>query len=266
MTRVGKLLSGTLTGGEGYYDYEVELGRRVVVPWLERRLALRGLAVGDLGCHAGGLLHAFREQAGIASGEGFDLDERAIRNSPFPADERFRIGVGNILDVQSCVFHLVVLHDVLEHVPQRDAVLAACVRSLRPGGALFVSFPPYYSPFGGHQQVSSNWARLAPYLHLLPRRLFFRLLQLTDNEYLSAEQLRADLTSIRTARLTIAGAEAAFAAAGLRCDSRQLFLLRPEYAIRYGIAPLDAGPIGRIRGLRELLVMGAFYLLRAPAG
>jgi SAM-dependent methyltransferase len=266
MGRPGNLFDNakTLAGGKGYYEYELEVGRSIVLPWLAKRMELEGLDVGDFGCHAGGVLQALREGGGIASGQGFDLDERAIRESPFPEDERFRLQVGNVLDLDDRTYDLILLRDVLEHVPERERIVDVCARTLRPGGRLFVSFPPYYSPFGGHQHVAANWTKLAPYLHLLPERLFMRLVKLEDNVYLASDDLLGDMTSVRATRLTIGKAEAAFARAGLRVESRQLFVLRPEFGVRYGIRALDAHGLGSVRGLRDLVVMGAFYLLRAP--
>lgn len=266
MARLGNLLDSakTLAGGASYYDYELAVGRSIVVRWLSARIDLAGRHVGDFGCHAGGILQALRE-AGAESGEGFDLDERAVRESPFVEDENFTLTVGDALALEGRSYDLVILRDVLEHVPRRDDMLAACRRSLRPGGALFVSFPPYYSPFGGHQQVAANWPRLAPYLHVLPGSLFFRLVRLEDNVYLRAEDLLGDMTSVRQTRLTIGRAERAFRRAGLGVAHRQFFLLRPEYAVRYGLPSLGAGPIGAVPLVREALVMGAFYLLTSPA-
>jgi hypothetical protein len=72
-----------------------------------------------------------------------------------------------------------------------------------------------------------------------------------------------DLESVRKTRLSLGKAEREFAAAGLRPVASEFFLLRPEYTVRYGIRSKAAGAAGRVPGLRELLVNGAFYLLAA---
>ena len=53
-------------------------------------------------------------------------------------------------------------------------------------------------------------------------------------------------------------------APGLELVDRDLFLVRPEYTVRYGMAARGAGPLGRIPLVRELAVNGAFYLARRP--
>ena len=48
-------------------------------------------------------------------------------------------------------FDLIVLRDVLEHMPDGGAALRKAAALLAPGGIVFASFAPFWSPFGGHQ-------------------------------------------------------------------------------------------------------------------
>ncbi len=49
-------------------------------------------------------------------------------------------------------FDLIYCSSLIEHLAKPDIMLAQCRRVLRPGGALFVTFPPFYSlaMMGGH--------------------------------------------------------------------------------------------------------------------
>ena len=252
-----------VTGGLDYFDYQIHLAREVVLPWLERHVQLEGARVGDFGCHEGGMLEGMR-RAGVGSATGFELSEEVVRASRFVPDERFRIEVADLTELSHDeTFDVVILHDVLEHVIDCRPVLLAARKSLGPSGRVFVSFPPYWSAFGGHQHLAAGWSRIVPYLHFLPARTFFRLAAPTDNEYMSREGSIEDLESVRKTRLSLARAEHEFAAASLRPVASEFFLLRPEYTVRYGIRSKNAGAAGRVPGLRELLVNGAFYLLAA---
>jgi SAM-dependent methyltransferase len=48
-------------------------------------------------------------------------------------------------------FDLVVCASLLEHVSRPRGLLIEIARVLRGGGQLYLSFPPFYSPLGGHQ-------------------------------------------------------------------------------------------------------------------
>jgi SAM-dependent methyltransferase len=57
---------------------------------------------------------------------------------------------------------------LIEHVSDPQRVLAEAERVLKPGGTAYFSFPPYYSPLGGHEY--------APF-HYLGQKLALRLVK-----------------------------------------------------------------------------------------
>jgi len=271
MAHIAHLFNNTtLSGGLSYFDYEYQVAQEIVIPWLNRHIDLRGKSVGDFGCHQGGILQAFRELAHIRSGRGYDLNADSIRNSPFIENASFSLNVGDILALSpesnpEHRFDVILIRDVLEHIPDYTGVLIKAYTCLNPGGHLFISFPPYYSPFGGHQQLADNWAKLMPYLHYLPESLLFNLVQLSDNNYMHAKDSEADMRSVRTTRLTLTKTEKGLQRAGLQLVNRNCFLLRPEFKIRYGLPSLSCDMIGHIPILKEVLTMGVYYLAQKPA-
>jgi SAM-dependent methyltransferase len=252
-----------LVGELTYFEYQRRICAEVVIPWLEKRVPLDGLRVGDFGSHHGGMVDALRESGKVASAVGLELRDDVVTSSPFVGDERFRLEVADLMALSdhSYQFDLVLLHDVLEHLPDAQGALYKIAAQVRRGGWIFVSFPPYYSGFGGHQHLASGVARWAPFLHFLPRDVFLRAARPADNEYMTAADSLEDMVSVRQARLTIRKAERAFHHASLNVESRELFLIRPEYTVRYGLSARSAGLLAK-GPLRELSVNGAFYLLR----
>lgn len=265
MTAAGEARTrGHLLPGLSYFEYQRVVCRDVVIPWLEKHLQLDGLQVGDFGAHHGGMVDALRESGLVGGAVGLELSEEVVASSPLVQDERFRLEVADLLalEAKTFAFDLVLLHDVLEHIPDYEAALDGVRRSLASGGRVFISFPPYYSAFGGHQQYALGRARWAPFVHLLPASLFLRLARPGEQEYMTAEGALEDMLSVRRTKLTLGAAERAFASRGFEIAARQLFLVRPEYTVRYGLKARDAGVLGRLPAARELVVNGAFYLLR----
>jgi len=267
IAKLSNLLSeSTLSANLSYFDYECVLGRQALVPWLRQSIDLAGLRVADFGCHQGGILQVLREDCAIASGVGFDLNRQAIATSPLQPDPNFYLKEQDILTLnpQDYSFDLVLFRDSLEHIPPYFEALAKAQACLPSGGYIFVSFPPYYSPFGGHQQLATNWPKLFPYAHYLPEGLFLKLLNCQDNTYMSRAEAIEDLQGIRQTRLTLGKLEKAARRLGLTLAARDLYLLRPAFKVRYGLPIMKAGVLGQIPLAREVVVMGAYYLWRKP--
>ena len=60
----------------------------------------------------------------------------------------------------------------LEHISNKETALSNMFSILRPGGKLFISYPPKYCAYAGHQQTVSNIFGKIPYIHLLPDFLY----------------------------------------------------------------------------------------------
>jgi SAM-dependent methyltransferase len=98
-------------------------------------------------------------------------------------------------------FDTIIMNDAMEHVARPEAVLAECMRVLRPGGRLYVNFPPYHHPYGAHlsDAIAIPWVHLffsektliEAYKHLvspLPdgaERVRFRIAQGDGGDYFS---------------------------------------------------------------------------------
>ena len=105
--------------------------------WLPQGFA--GRTVVDLGC-GGGLLAVPLARAG-AHVVGLDLAPKALRAAAAQQSERLLAAQADLaeLPLAERSADLVLLADVLEHVDDPAAVVAAAAKVLRPGGALFVN-------------------------------------------------------------------------------------------------------------------------------
>jgi len=111
--------------------------------WIEARAPLAGRRVLDVGC-GGGILAESMARAG-ADVLGIDLAEASLGVARLHAldtgtDVEYRaISAEACADEMPGAFDVVTCLEMLEHVPDPAAVVAACARLVKPGGQVFFS-------------------------------------------------------------------------------------------------------------------------------
>ncbi|MDR0686371.1 MAG: class I SAM-dependent methyltransferase, partial [Dysgonamonadaceae bacterium] len=142
----------------------------------------------EIGCGSAGVLSAFLER-GCSGGAGVDISEHNIavakkklagrKDVILLAKDIYKIDVETDLDGK---FDIIVLKDVIEHIPNQEQLISQLKSLLRPNGKIFVGFPPWQMPFGGHQQIlQSRVLSRIPYLHLLPTPVYRWVMRLFNN-------------------------------------------------------------------------------------
>lgn len=245
-----------------YFEYEQEISRLHLVPLLRRHRALRETAsVLDVGCGYGGTLLALAEAAPGLQAEGLDLDSAMVE-----AGQR-RLGTAATL-IQADFFQwsggpydLVLMRDVLEHIGKPEQALSRAVDLVAPGGFLFVSFAPFFGPFGGHQHNASGPCSYVPWIQILPDAYLRRLLPVQPNAYKSKHALVQDLESVFATRLTLRRFRRAARYTALRPCFEAAYLSRPDYRIKFGL-PAIRLPFVSILG--DVLATGVEVLMRKP--
>ena len=78
--------------------------------------------------------------------------------------DRFTFVIGSAYEMpfEDRSFDTVIMNDFMEHVDNPAAALREAMRLVRPGGRIFVNFPPYYHPTGAHLSDAINipWVQL----------------------------------------------------------------------------------------------------------
>ncbi len=229
-----------------YREYQVRVAREAILPVLGRLdLKIRDRRVLDLGCGDGGLTEILDGEGARVIGLDRDGARLAFAGSACVA------GDATAMPFASSAFDVVIAHDILEHVKPFGRALAEIERVLAPGGRALITFPPYFGPFGGHQQGVAGPARLLAYGHLLPRPLWLSIVDAPQYERMYDG----------LARLSISAFERGLAGTGLRVRSRLFYLVRPEAAVRMGIRSVECPFLSALGLLREFLSGAVFYLL-----
>ena len=243
-----------MTGGEHermYWQYQYDVCARFIVPLLEDWGArAAGASILDVGCGEGG---------GLCS--GFDIDESRIQTAvALQAPRTITFTGGSLYDdnipFSDRRFDLVMLHDVFEHLDHKPAMIDRLRRYLNPGGKILLTFPPYYSAYGGHQQHLHAWFARLPFFHLLPFSGSFIIPRLGAESPHVVEEVR----KLIRLRMGMRKFEQIAAGGRLRVEQMQAYLISPNH-IRFGLRPIPAGLFARIPLIREFACTGVIYLL-----
>jgi SAM-dependent methyltransferase len=223
------------------------------------------LKVCEVGCGEAGVLKAFLDKG--CNGTGIELvDARAALAS---ANLKSEIELGrasvinkNIYDIdtsdQQFKYDLIVLKDVIEHIPNQEIFIPKLKELLRPGGKVFFGYPPWWMPFGGHQQIGKNkFLSKLPWIHLLPRFLYRGIL----NIFGEPKYVIDELMDIKSTGITIDRMHSILKANDFKIIKETHWLLNPIYLRKFSFKPLKS--FINIPYLRNFYVT-AHYILFEP--
>jgi SAM-dependent methyltransferase len=125
------------------------------------------------------------------------------------------------------------MRDVIEHVADRDAAFRNLHRLLDPGGFLYVSFPPRWSPFAGHHQNGVSALRRVPWLHLLPPAV----LRALGRRFGEAPHVVDQASRNFRTGLGVSAFRALARRHGFSPLVWELFWIRPAFLARFGLRP-----------------------------
>jgi SAM-dependent methyltransferase len=256
------------TDRERYFREQAHTTAKHVIPFIDSILPVSSsLSVLEIGCGEGGNLLPFLE-AGCSRIVGIDLSESKINNarkfySTITGGEKVGFIAADIYDSGSAgTFDLVMMRDVLEHIHDQEKFIGFVKRFLNPGGVLFIAFPPWNNPFGGHQQMCDNrMLSKTPWIHLLPRGAYRRLLRAAGE---SPEKIDG-LLEIKETGLNLGKFESIIKREGFLFLKKSLWFINPNFEVKFGLRPrrLPQFP-GNFPGLRNFITTTGYYIISMP--
>jgi SAM-dependent methyltransferase len=222
-----------------YFDIQVLNAEEYVIPFIEEKFPIGpGMRVLEIGCGEGGVLKAFINKG--CEGVGVELDAPRIEDARkfLPEDiaaGRLRFVVKDIYQVDvekdfNGLFDIVVLKDVIEHIHDQAKLIGWMKNFLKPGGIVFFGFPPWYMPFGGHQQICRSKISKLPYIHLLPGGIYRWILKKNKEDVSS-------LMEIRDTGISIERFERICKKEGYGIPLKRHYFLNPIYKWKFGWKP-----------------------------
>lgn len=131
----------------GHPSYVWGFGQERRLELIRRYAPLEDRAILDVGCGLGAYMQAFRRYSPDVHGVDIDADKIVEAGRHLP---NLCVAPAEALPYRSETFHVVLSHEVIEHVKDDRQAVAEAVRVLRPRGRLVIWAPNRLYPFETH--------------------------------------------------------------------------------------------------------------------
>lgn len=247
-----------------YAKYEYQLAVEHIIPkFAELGIEIQGKKILDAGCGWGGSVVAFNKHR--AKCTGIDLYEHQINTAKkFALEKKVKINfyTGDVCKLKTKdIFDVILFCDVIEYVSNPEMAIYSLKNLLKDEGILYITFAPWYGPYGGHQHHPDSITRFLPYSHLLPKSIFFYLLQNKKGLMFKNKDFLEEIKRIRDNKISIHALENLVNRAKMKIFKRNLYFLRPSFKIRMSMPTINLKTFGKIPIIRELITTGAEYFL-----
>lgn len=226
-----------------YFNELARTSEKYFLPFIEKHIhIIPDQNVLEIGCGEGGNLLPFSKRGCKVT--GIDVSETRIEEAKqffreeelqgnFVCQDVFRANVKEKFDI-------VIIHDVIEHVLAKRGLFAIAKELLNSNGIVYVGFPPWQMPFGGHQQICHNrMISFSPFIHLLPKH-FYKLILMLMGE---SQRTISELMEIKDCRTTIENFKKLVKGIGLTQLDEAYFFINPHYESKFGLKPIKTTPI-----------------------
>ncbi|MFK7950669.1 MAG: class I SAM-dependent methyltransferase [Saprospiraceae bacterium] len=249
-----------------YFDEQVYTTEKYVIPFVNEFMPItKDMAILEIGCGEGGNMKPFLDIG--CQVVGIDLNEGQIENAKVyfadhPNVNNLRLILRDIYKMKPNElgeFDLIIMRDVIEHIPNQEKFMGYVKQFLKPTGKFFLGFPPWYMPFGGHQQIMNHkYFSKLPYYHLLPMTLYKGVL----NIVVKSDKVRNELIEIKETGISIERFRRIVKTENYKIDKEVMYLFNPNYDIKFGLNPKEQiGIVKAIPFFRNFLTTCCYYLI-----
>src|SRR5688572_13744675 len=256
------------TDKERYFEIQYRVTKEYIIPFIKEHAPGKvWKRVLEIGCAEAGVLKAFLEEGAFCTGIELSADRLISANkyhAQAVAEGKIEFINRNIFDIDpehdlGGRYDLIILKDVIEHIPGQKEFIHHLPSFLNEGGMIFFAFPPWQMPYGGHQQVCKNkFLSKLPYYHLLPRSIYSSILKLGGE----SNQTIEDLIDVKETGISIERFEKALKFNKLKILGKQHYLFNPIYQYKFGVRPKKQNAlISGIPVLRDFVSSASYYLV-----
>lgn len=252
---------------ELYFKEQGITTEKYVIPFIQLVKNINNYtSVLEIGCGEGGNLIPFLKM-GCKKIVGIDLSKGKIENA-----KKFFDQIGNHNNIEFIYndvfnvnaedigqFDIIIMRDVLEHIHGQEKFLSSVKKFMKSDGKLFIGFPPWYNPFGGHQQMcESKILSNLPYFFLLPTFLYKFIL----NSFGESEGKIKGLLEIKQTGISIERFERILKKNRFKIDKRIFYFINPNYETKFGLKPRECWKlISSIPLIRNFFITTNYYIV-----
>lgn len=149
-----------LEAGYWWFLARVNWARRLVAPWKNKQGDR--IVYADLGCGTGGFARSLDESFSFSKVMLVDSDPNALKRIDFPKARVVAADLAPALQLPERP-NLITMMDVIEHVPDDQALVRTAAGLLPPGGLLVISVP-------AHPVLFSSWDTMLGHQRRYTRR------------------------------------------------------------------------------------------------
>ncbi|MFA7288709.1 MAG: class I SAM-dependent methyltransferase [Melioribacteraceae bacterium] len=243
---------------EKHFLEQIKYTKEFIIPYLKEHISpLENMNVLEIGCAEAGLLSVFNEMECKTTGIEISphraqfAREKNVKSKIIEGD----ITNNEIVSIINNKFDLIIMREVIEHIHNKENALANIEKLLNKDGYLFISFPPRYSPFAGHQQIGRTKLSKIPYLHLLHVKALKYFTKRMNERDDFVEEIKLNFAT----GMAIKRFEKLITPFNYKVIKKDLYLFRPIYSQRYGL-PIVKVP--EIPLIKETISFGYEILLK----
>lgn len=251
------------TDRDCYFKEQAHTTEKYYIPYIYNNIGIIPGKILEVGCGEGGNLLPFAKLD--CEVVGIDMAESRIKQAKSFFNEENHKGTFIASDIFKLdnYFHqfpLVIVHDVIEHINNKKQLLLYLQNFLTPQGFIFIAFPAWQMPFGGHQQIARGKVMShLPFTHLLPKHLYKLILKMFGEK----EDTIEELLSIKSTRCPIESFLEIANQTNYKVVNQQLYFINPHYETKFGLAPRKLNrTISQIPYIRNFFSTSCFYILK----
>jgi len=248
-----------------YFDEQGLTTKKYVIPFLSDTIKInQSTKVLEIGCAEAGNLKPFLDIGCKCTGIDIscgriELAKEFYKNHKNRGNLQFICQDIYKVDSLNRKFDLIIMRDVIEHIPNQEIFMDYVKKFLKPEGKFFLAFPPWYNPFGGHQQIcESKLLSKLPYFHILPGFIYKLILKAFGE---SPERIKG-LMEIKATGISIERFEGILKKENYSTDKRMFYFINPNYETKFGLKPREQLKlIASIPWLRNFFTTAVYYTI-----